>query len=531
MKFFSIFIIAIIFAMFSCGDNTSQTNIECPNGSFYHESGNCINPCEDIDCGEGECKAISAVKYECTKPTCIMPKVYNEITNSCKEPCENIDCGDGTCVVVSETEVKCEAPDCEIGTFADENNNCINPCENIDCGIGLICQGTSADNFNCVANCSFEEGYFEESNQCVNPCYKVNCGLGETTCISDSATDFHCECDNNHVLVNGMCRRPILPLFKTYIDGEENQEEAIAFHNLNLEHGNGFDDSHNPHYNGYDMIFNDNESQFIMGNFEYGDFRKNRQNEEVSIYIWSYTDETPHWKYIGDTTTCDNDQSKYDADDFCATESKGGMINYNIPMEQKLPIGLHLIKLYMKKDGISTNMYIRVKPNNEQLKMVVFDMDGTLTTDDSQVTLTYVTSLWDGSRDMEMYPGAPEIANYYYQRGYEIIYVTARPYWLTEMSYVWLVEKGFPLGLMHAYEGAIPDGNFDAETYKKGYLESLTNKGVKFSYTYGNALTDISAYKYIGTDCNRIFIIGENAGKDCSTPVEDYPLHLTKLPK
>jgi len=532
MKYYVIFIVAILFAVISCGDDTGETGeVNCPVGSFYHDSGNCINPCEGVDCGDGECTGISAVKYECTKPACVMPKVYNELNNTCGEPCENIDCGDGECVVVTETEVKCEDPVCETGSFVNENNRCINPCDNIDCGTGLICQGIDSESFDCVANCSNPEGYFEENRICVNPCYNVDCGLGSATCISESAIDFHCECDDEHELVNGKCRRPLFYLFKKYADGENNQEEAIAFHDLNLENGGGFGDNHDPHYNGYDMVFNESETQFILGNFEYGDFRLNRQNEPVSLYVWSYTDENPSWKYLADTETCDNDQGHYDADHFCAVEGKGGMINYDIPQAQKLPVGLHLIKLYMKKDGVSTSMYIRVKPDNEQLKMVVFDMDGTLTTDDSEVTLTYVTSLWNGERDMEMYPGAPSIAKYYYQRGYEIIYVTARPYWLTEMSYEWLVEKGFPRGLTHAYEGAIPDGNFDAETYKKGYLESLTNKGVDFSFTYGNALTDIAAYKYIGTPCNKIFIIGEHAGKDCSTAVEDYPYHLTKLPE
>ena len=534
MKLFIFLIVTLSFTIISCGDETAETgDVKCSNGAFYHDSGNCVNPCDDIDCGEGECTGVSAVKYECSKPNCIMPKVYSEATNSCVEPCDTIDCGDGECVVVTDTEVKCSPPVCDSGLFANLDNRCVNPCENIDCGNGQICQGIDSETFSCEANCSSENGYFEEDNQCVSPCYAVNCGLGETTCISDSITEFHCECDDTHELLNGKCVRPFRDLFNKYVEGENNQEEAIAFHALGLT-AEGFRDDapegHYPHYNGYDTIFMESENQFIEGNFEYGDVRLNVQKEDVSLYVWSYSDENPIWKHLADVVTCDNDQDLYDTNDFCATESKGGMIHYDIPAEQKLAVGLHLIKLFVKGDGNSITMYIRVKPDAEQLKMVVFDMDGTLTTSDSEITMAYLNELIGKDvAEMEMYPAAPEIATYYYQRGYQIVYVTARPYWLSEKSFDWLVFHKFPMGLMHTYEGAIPDGNFDAAAFKKGYLDSLVNKGSYFSFTYGNALTDIEAYKHIGTTCDRIFIIGEHAGKECSTAVPNYPYHLTTL--
>ncbi len=524
IRFF--YFIGLIFLFLSCGNAESS----CPENSFLHSSGNCVNPCDNINCGDGECSAVSATEYRCSAPECVTPKVLDKTTNRCIEPCANLDCGDGECEIISDTEIKCKEPICEDGYFVDDNNRCVNPCDEADCGSEAMCQADGAYYFECKLSCDNDLGYYKEDNQCINPCRFIDCGLGETSCNYDQATSTRtCQCDDEHVLLNDRCRKPFSPI----------QWEESSFTPFEAE---GFRDpssnyDHTPHHNGYDVFFKESESQYIEGNFEYGDLRVNLQDEDVAIYYYSYTDETPSWKFLADVTVYDNDAGDYsDATnpcrDFLDGSSKGGTFCYEIPEDKKFPIGLHLIKLVVKGDASETNMFIRVKADNEVLKMVVFDMDGTLTTSDSEITWAYARELWDGdSADMDMYPSAEEMATYYYQRGYEILYLTARPYWLSEKSYNWLVLRNFPFGYMHTYEGVMPDGDFDAEAFKKRYLASLVDKGIKFEYTYGNALTDIAAYKSIETPCNRIFIIGENAGKECSVAVPSYPQHLATLPR
>ncbi len=460
-----------------------------------------------ISCSDSTEKTIDNECKENCEPVVCSDGLFANSQNICINPCENINCGDGLCVPLSAYKTKCNPPECESGMFLNGENKCVNPCENIDCGNEAICEGKSAYSFECVVNCS--ENYIEDNNICVNPCANVDCGLGVSNCVVDSATQKHCECETGYVLVNDKCRIPFKPI--QFESESFVYPEAEGF----VDPENTDNATHTPHHNGYDMFFNENEEQYIDGNFEYGDFRVDLSNEAIAIYVYSYTDENPQWKHLIDLST--------DID---------GIIHYDIPNDKKFPVGNHLIKLLVKGDLTEANMYIKVFKATEPLKLVVFDMDGTLTTADSEITWDYLNELWNGDvNDSEMYPGAPEVATYYYQRGYNILYLTARPYWLSEKSYQWLVLKNFPFGLLHTYEGATPDGNFDAAGFKKAYLQSLIDKGIEFSFTYGNALTDIEAYKFIGKPCDEIFIIGEHAGKECVNAVANYVYHLTTLPK
>ena len=469
---------------------------------------------------------MSASKFKCSEPTCITPSVLDKESNRCVEPCSNLNCGDGECKIISATKVECLPPICDDGFYPNDKNICTNPCEDVTCGTDAICQGENAYQFECVRGCNNEKGYYEIDGQCINPCAFVDCGLGETSCTYEKSTSSRsCQCDDEHILLNDRCRLPFKAI--TW--------EASAFTPIDPE---GFRNSssnydHTPHHNGYDVIFKESQNQYIEGNFEYGDFRVNLEDEDVAIYSYSYTDENPTWKHVADVTV--GSSGKYSDDtnpckDFLDGFNKSGTFCYEIPEDKKFPVGLHLIKLVVKGDGSETNMFIRVKEDNKVLKMVVFDMDGTLTTSDKDISLAFLAELWNGdSADMPMYPSAEKMATYYYQRGYEILYLTARPYWLSEKSYNWLVIRNFPFGYMHTYEGSMPDGNLDAETFKKRYLQSLVDKGIKFEYTHGNALTDIAAYKSLNTPCNRIFIIGPHAGKECSVAVPTYPQFLETL--
>ena len=526
IKFKIFFLLLIPIMMLSCNDKEAQ----CKDGSFLHSSGNCVDPCKNIGCGDGECIAVSANEYKCSEPTCISPKTLDKLSNRCVDLCSELDCGAGECKIISASKAECIPPVCDENFYPDDNNNCVNPCIDVNCGAEAICQTDNAYSFECVAGCDNSLGYYEKDGKCVAPCKDVDCGLGEVSCNYEPSTGSRsCQCDSDHILLNDRCRLPFKKI----------QWEASAFTPIEPEGFKDHKDKYDaiPHHNGYDVIFKKSDTQYIEGNFEYGKFRKNLENEEVSIFVYSYTDENQNWKPLADVIVYDNDAGEYsDSDnpckDFLDGSDKGGTFCYVLPEGQKLPIGLHLIKLVVRGDGSETNMFMRVKPDNEELKMVVFDMDGTLTTSNSEISWAYARELWDGdSADMAMYPSADKVATYYYQRGYEILYLTARPYWLSEKSYNWLVLRNFPFGYMHTYEGTMPDGNLDAETFKKRYLKSLTDKGIKFEYTYGNALTDIAAYKSLGTPCNKIFIIGEHAGKDCSVAIPSYPQHLEDLPR
>ncbi|WP_243649509.1 LNS2 domain-containing protein [Baia soyae] len=267
---------------------------------------------------------------------------------------------------------------------------------------------------------------------------------------------------------------------------------------------------HTPHHNGYDSIFKITDSQYIDGKFQYGDFRKDLEGEWISIYAWSFSDGEPQWKKIG--------RAKTDSD---------GRIHYVIPNTERFGTGLHLIKLYVEGDGTEANMYIRVLDGNK--KYVVFDIDGTLTIDDCENVIEYTSEFWNVIYNARKYEGAVEATKYYASRGYEILYLTARPYWLAEKTQRWLIRNGFPRGLIHTYEGSGIVSGSKAVSFKRDYLQSVKSRGVNFGY--GNATSDIDAYFAVGLPGNRIFIIGEHAGLKGTTPVSSYPEHLSKLPE
>jgi len=234
------------------------------------------------------------------------------------------------------------------------------------------------------------------------------------------------------------------------------------------------------------------------------------ENEWVSIYEYSLDGNSESWGKIGRAITDSN-----------------GHIKYNIPDSIKLSVGLHLIKLYVEGDGTEADMYIQVLDSSK--KYVVFDMDGTLTTSDFESVKEYAGEFFNASYVAKMYDNANDVVRYYASKGYGIVYLTARPYWLSQESQQWFVQENFPMGLIHSSAGSDLLLGESATTFKTDYLNQLKAEGIQFCYAYGNAVTDVEAYSNVGMDKKNIFTIGKDAGVDGSTPITNYADHLKQL--
>lgn len=264
---------------------------------------------------------------------------------------------------------------------------------------------------------------------------------------------------------------------------------------------------HTPHHNGYDEVWRSDDVQSVRGKFQYGDIRKDLEGEWISVYVYNLTT-GGNWTFIQRQKT-----------------DKDGRIDVQVPEHLRLEPGKYVVRLYVEGDGSYVNTYIKVMSVQENF--VVFDIDGTLTLSDGEVTREYIDEYFFEDYKAKAYEGAVQVVNYYKNRGYNIIYLTARPYWLSDISSKWLIEKGFPIGTVHTREEAVPKESGDV--YKRNYLNSLKEKHVAIHAAYGNAMTDIYAYKAVGISLDKIYIIGENAGKDGTTPVSNYPEHLNQL--
>ncbi|MCM1990956.1 HAD family acid phosphatase [Oceanirhabdus seepicola] len=269
-----------------------------------------------------------------------------------------------------------------------------------------------------------------------------------------------------------------------------------------------FTSSHSPYHNGYDIIANEKDSIIIHGKFHYGDFRKDLEDEWISIFMYNFNLPNPNWVYITRILT-DND----------------GQIFHHFTKDKTLKNGLYLFKFIVEGDRTSADMYIRILSEKEDY--VIFDIDGTLTISDNELIKESFYEFLDVHYKPKAYKDAYKVVNYYKDKGYNILYLTARPSWLISNTLNWLKENGFPFGILHTNETGIPSTY--ADIYKSMYLKTIISKGANINYLYGNALTDISAYKSINISHDKIFIVGEHGGKSGTNPIYNYTDHLCNL--
>lgn len=145
---------------------------------------------------------------------------------------------------------------------------------------------------------------------------------------------------------------------------------------------------------------------------------------------------------------------------------------------------------------------------------VVFDVDGTLTTDDGEL----LEDLLGGAADIR--PGAAEVAARWAARGYLVVYLTGRPDLLRERTRAWLDAHHLPRGPLLT-PARIADGlptRASVGAYKREALRALIAAGVVVERAYGNAATDVCAYAEAGIAPARTYILGT------PTPCDGHPL-------
>ena len=167
-----------------------------------------------------------------------------------------------------------------------------------------------------------------------------------------------------------------------------------------------------------------------------------------------------------------------------------------------------------------------------ELHAIVSDIDETLTTADSEFLMQLIDSTYDPLERQD----AAALMHDYHDRGYFILYLTARGEGqqsidnmtgARDLTMTWLEDHGFPLD--HAELVLAPGLVMGDETvmYKAGALMERQAQGYSFDYAYGNADTDIAAYEQAGISKDATFIIGVEAGMQGTVGIdeEDYVMH------
>ena len=150
-----------------------------------------------------------------------------------------------------------------------------------------------------------------------------------------------------------------------------------------------------------------------------------------------------------------------------------------------------------------------------------FDIDETLTISNDE----WEKQKKDGTYDPLAREAATELVRAYADRGYYIVYLTARSKtWVLEgtgetspdATHRWLVEHQFPIddGRSRLIMSETIVSGDAAQAYKATSLMEMQGEGLSFLSAYGNATTDIGAYAEAMIPKDVTFIIGVHAGEE-----------------
>jgi phosphatidate phosphatase PAH1 len=249
----------------------------------------------------------------------------------------------------------------------------------------------------------------------------------------------------------------------------------------------------NPNHSVQDVLVAEGSPVTIEGKMTYGNSSKDLQEESVSGFL----DTAAGWIPLGEGIT-----------------NKDGRVRFSV--EPRLGIGVYGIRLYVAGDASAAEAKLWVLPRGTRL--AVFDIDGTLTTSDKEIIKNVESTYLPFLRKEHVpaaYPGAAQLTRAQASLGSVNVYLTGRPYWLAKTTREWLAGPlGFAPGVLH-----VTDSEKEALTtergvgdFKAGFLEKLTAAGFILDVAYGNATTDIYAYKRADLEADSIWIIGPHGG-------------------
>jgi hypothetical protein len=234
-------------------------------------------------------------------------------------------------------------------------------------------------------------------------------------------------------------------------------------------------------------------SASLPGKFAYGTISRDLGDEDVRVLL----DTCDAWRDLGVHTTT----------------SDGHLM---APVPAALRTGVYEARFQVLGDGSGTVSFLWVLPAGTHV--VLTDIDGTLTASDSQLFM----QILDGNHVPVPYPGAADLTAAHAARGWLVLYLTGRPYALTQLTRDWLSAGAFvpgPLRVTDTIEQALPTES-GVGAFKRQSITALAALGYLVDFAYGNATTDVYAYLAAGLPSSRVWIIGANGGASGTHAVE-----------
>jgi phosphatidate phosphatase PAH1 len=274
-----------------------------------------------------------------------------------------------------------------------------------------------------------------------------------------------------------------------------------------------------------DQIVAQGAPQQVIAKFAYGRVDKDLKGEWVDIY--ARRTRCGPWERLGsERTSQDGEHGKVGG-----VQDDGGRIFFTIPSARALPLGRTPLRLVVRGDHSQAAMDLYVVEPSTQV--VVFDIDGTLTTDDNQIVQEVAAEVLHRSYVPQARPGALALVRHYAEQGFPVLYLTGRPDLLQRITTRWLSQQGFPQGPLrladHLHE-VLPQIT-GVGTFKAKVLTAWQGPqhGLQIHAAYGNAPTDIYAYETAQIPKDHTFIIGPHGGEGDTVGLQSYPAHLSTL--
>ncbi|CAF3064701.1 unnamed protein product [Rotaria sp. Silwood2] len=252
-----------------------------------------------------------------------------------------------------------------------------------------------------------------------------------------------------------------------------------------------------PNHRGNDTMVVDARPQTIHAKFHYGPIDMVcLVNEKVDIYVMR---SAPYgeWTLLNTVET-----------------DTHGRIRYTISDDKKLPLGLHPVKLVVRGDHTTVDLFLTVLPPKSEA--VIFSIDGSFT-----------SSFSVSHHDPKVRPGAVDVVRYWQELGYIIIYITARPDIQQRQVVHWLAQHNFPHGMTLFNDGIYREPIKHKAEMLRNVVE---NADLVITAAYGST-KDVSGYQLIHVPPEKLFVVGKIKNRlqgQARFLTDGYALHLSK---
>ena len=218
------------------------------------------------------------------------------------------------------------------------------------------------------------------------------------------------------------------------------------------------------------------------------------------VSLWGYDGDA--WSELGRTQTGDN-----------------GM--YQLSGIAPSPNPYQPIYSVLESDGTCAPHYGFLLPQGTQV--IVTDIDGTLTIADEEL----FKEIDDGNYDPIENASASRMMNVWFEKGYHIVYLTARPHVFRAETRQWLDRHAYPPGPVISANSLVFGES--ARQYKRTWCNRvLDDFGWDVVAAYGNETSDIDAYEDAGIPKSITFIVGPHAGVADTQAIldNDFSAHI-----